>query len=121
MPAASAACNLTRPGRAKAVLRRLDHAMILAMIAGSCTPSALCALGPDQGYPAGRRGLGFIALCLAHGWMILPVLRSVIAALTPQVLVLLVGGGIVYSAGVLVHTEPSSGRAPYAATAPHHA
>ena len=122
--AASAAYNLTRPGRAKAALRRLDHAMIFVMIAGSYTPFALCALGPDEGMPlavaawsvallgaglklwlGNRYDLAFIVLYLAHGWMILPVLRSVIAALAPGALALLVAGGVVYSAGVLVHTR----------------
>lgn len=124
MLTASAAYNLTRPGRAKALLRRLDHAMIFVMIAGSYTPFALCALDPDQGVPlavaawgvaflgaglklwlGNRYDLGFIVLYLAHGWMILPVLRSVIAALTPEALFLLVAGGAVYSAGVFVHTR----------------
>src|SRR6185437_13470704 len=40
---ASAAYNSCRPCRAKELLRRVDHAMIFVMIAGTCTPFALLA------------------------------------------------------------------------------
>ncbi len=51
MLGSSAAYNLARPGRLKGRLRRLDHAMIFAMIAGSYTPFALFALAPSIGVP----------------------------------------------------------------------
>src|SRR5690348_17794247 len=37
---ASAAYNSCCPSRRKELLRRIDHAMILVMIAGTCTPFA---------------------------------------------------------------------------------
>jgi hypothetical protein len=44
-------------------------------------------------------------LYLMHGWMILAVLPSLVAVLPPGVVTLLVGGGIVYALGTLVHTR----------------
>lgn len=126
MLGASAGYNTLRPGRAKAAWRRLDHAMIFVMIAGSYTPFALCALPPEQGWPLfaaawgvaavgvalklrfGTRYNGaFIALYLLHGWMILPVLPSVVAVLPSAALWLLLAGGAAYSAGVAVHVRES--------------
>ena len=51
MVAASAAYHLAPPGPAKARLRRLDHAMIFVMIAGTYTPFLLNALAPGLGVP----------------------------------------------------------------------
>ena len=123
MLVASAAYNLTRPGRAKALLRRIDHAMIFVMIAGSYTPFALNALGPSLGIPlcaavwsvaAVGIGLQFVSfnhfrrvslpLYLGMGWLLLVVIRSLVAALPGEVLSLLLAGGVVYSLGSLVHT-----------------
>jgi hemolysin III len=120
----SAAYNFTRPGLGKSVLRRLDHAMIFIMIAGSYTPFALCVLDPNLGIPllvaawvvavlgaglklwlGARYAVVFMILYLMHGWMILAVLPSLVAVLQPGVVTLLVGGGIVYSLGTLVHTR----------------
>ena len=124
MLGASAAYNLARPGPTKALLRRLDYAMIFVMIAGSYTPFALGALPPRLGWPlfgaawgvaalgvglklrfGNRHDRAFVALYLLHGWMILPVLPSVVAAVAPGALVLLVAGGVVYTAGVVVYTQ----------------
>ena len=124
MLAASAAYNMTRPGPAKALLRRLDYAMIFVMIAGSYTPFALGALPPGQGWPlfgaawavaalgvglklrfGNRHEMWFVALYLAHGWMILPVLPSVVGALAPASFALLGAGALVYTAGVVVYTR----------------
>ena len=124
MPAASAAYNLAAPGRGKAVLRRLDHAMIFVMIAGSYTPFALCALPPRLGLPlfvgawavglmgaglklvlGNRYGAAFMALYFVHGWMLLAVIRPVMAALSPAAMALLAAGGAVYSVGAFVHTR----------------
>jgi hemolysin III len=123
MLVASAAYNLSRPGRAKALLRRIDHAMIFVMIAGSYTPFALNALGPSLGIPlcvavwsVAAVGIGLqlasfsrfrrvsLALYLGMGWLLLLVIRSLIAALPGEVLLLLLAGGVVYSLGSLVHT-----------------
>jgi hypothetical protein len=47
MLAASAAYNLCRPSYRKELLRRVDHAMIFVMIAGTYTPFTLYAFGRD--------------------------------------------------------------------------
>ena len=52
-----------------------------------------------------RHNGAFIALYLLHGWMIVPVLASVVAVLPPVALWLLIAGGAVYSAGVAVHVR----------------
>ena len=49
MFAASAAYNLCCPCRTKELLRRVDHAMIFVMIAGTCTPFALSAFPASLG------------------------------------------------------------------------
>ena len=49
MFAASAAYNSCRPGRTKELLRRVDHAMISVMIAGTCTPFTLSAFPKSVG------------------------------------------------------------------------
>ncbi len=122
MLAASAAYNLAGPGRLKAALRRLDHAMIFVMIAGTYTPFALHAVDPDVGVPLcvaawtlAALGVALklasprrfdrlsLALYLGMGWMLLAVIRPLAAALPVDVLALLLGGGIVYSLGAAVH------------------
>ena len=124
MLGASAAYNLTPPGRTKSLLRRLDYAMIFVMIAGSYTPFALGALPPGQGWLlfgaswvvavlgvglkmrfGARYDRAFIALYLAHGWMILPFLPSVVAALSYEATGLLAAGALMYTAGVFVYTR----------------
>lgn len=124
MLSASAAYNLVWPGRLKLILRRLDHAMIFVMIAGSYTPFALCALGPDLGGPllaaswavavvgstlkvllGNRYRPAFLALYLAHGWMLLVVIRPVAAALSRETMLLMLAGGVVYSLGAWIHTR----------------
>src|SRR5690242_4588089 len=49
MFAASAAYNSCEPCRTKELLRRVDHAMIFVMIAGTCTPFALSAFPANIG------------------------------------------------------------------------
>lgn len=122
MIGASAAYHLARPGRIKGALRRLDHAMIFVMIAGSYTPFALNALGPGLGIPLCiaiwvLAALGVtlklawprrferlaLALYLGMGWLLLVVIRSLVANLPGTVLWLLLAGGVVYSVGAAVH------------------
>ncbi|WP_448206048.1 PAQR family membrane homeostasis protein TrhA [Azospirillum sp. sgz302134] len=123
MLTASAAYHLTRPGPRKAVLRRIDHAMIFVMIAGSYTPFTLNRLQGTAGITLGiavwtvalagaamklvrpwrfeRLGL---ALYLALGWAILSVAEPLWRSLAPATLVLLAVGGIVYTVGAVIHT-----------------
>ena len=90
MIGASALYNLAAPSRRKELLRRLDHAAIFLMIAGTYTPFTLVRMGGDWGlgiaifvwlaavagialkllYPRRLEGLS-ILLYLAIGWAIL--------------------------------------------------
>jgi hemolysin III len=121
---ASAFYNLMRAGRIKATLRRLDHAMIFVMIAGSYTPLSLTALRPGLGIPlcAGVWTLALLGatlkirhpyryertglfLCLAMGWSLLPLLPRLFAALPAGILELIIGGGVLYTVGAFIHTR----------------
>jgi hemolysin III len=123
MLAASAAYHLARPGRAKERLRRLDHAMIFVMIAGTYTPFALNVLPHRQGmvlcaaawaiaaagialkllYPRRLERLSLV-LYLGMGWMALSVLPGLLARTPLDVLLLLVLGGVAYSVGSVIHS-----------------
>jgi hemolysin III len=121
MFAASAAYNLVSHIGVKEILRRLDHAAIFVMIAGSYTPFAL-VVGGMAGhmllaavwaiaaagvaiklrYPRRFDKLS-VLLYLSQGWIVLLALDSITAALSNRALTLLVAGGIVYTLGVAFH------------------
>jgi hemolysin III len=46
-----------------------------------------------------------LALYLGMGWLVLPLLPPLIAALPATVMVLIVAGGLIYSAGTFIHTR----------------
>ncbi len=121
MFACSAAYNFAGE-RTRPWLRRLDHAAIFIMIAGSYTPFttlrlrgawALGMTGAVWGLAATAAlaklfapGLDrrlWIGLYLAFGWIALFALKPLLATVSLAALVLLVVGGLVYSAGVLVY------------------
>jgi hemolysin III len=106
------------------LLRRFDHAGIFLMIAGSYTPFTTLALRGTWAWSmtaavwllalAGIVGKIFmsrvretiwICLYLALGWIVLVAARPIMAALPAPALVLLVVGGLVYSAGVIFHVK----------------
>jgi hemolysin III len=108
--------------RAHDVMSRLDHSMIFVLIAGSYTPFALLLLqGAMQwvvlGAVWGGALLGvllrntfrrpprwlFVGLYLALGWIALGIFPSVLRSGGIAVLVLLLVGGLFYSAGALVY------------------
>ncbi|MBB4285329.1 PAQR family membrane homeostasis protein TrhA [Roseospira goensis] len=118
----SAAYNITWAPAWKARLRRLDHAAIFLLIAGTYTPFALVSLAGPVGYTLlavvwtvavgglalklarpGRYERLSLALYLALGWTGLAAAGSLVAALPPAALGLLLAGGILYSAGVLFY------------------
>jgi hemolysin III len=118
----SALYNMSGEGPRKALLRRLDHAAIFAMIAGTYTPVALLAVGGAWGRGllavvwAGAVGgaalklvaparfeRASIAAYLLLGWAGLAALQPLLAALPPRDVALLVAGGLLYSLGVVVH------------------
>lgn len=108
--------------RAHDLMSRLDHSMIFVLIAGSYTPFALLLLhGTMQwvvlGVVWGGAVLGvllrnafrqpprwlFVGLYLALGWVALGIVPEVLRAGGVAVLVLLLLGGLFYSAGALVY------------------
>lgn len=118
----SASYNLTARPQRKELLRRLDHAAIYLMIAGTYTPFSLLALGGALGHGllalvwsvavAGmlvkllhprRFERSSVALYLVLGWIGLPVVILLIAALPPSTVVLLGLGGLLYTVGVVFH------------------
>ena len=103
-------------------LRRADHAMIFACIAGTYTPFCVLAMGP----PAGVRllalawsaaGLGILraalwphaprwitsVLFVAVGWVVIAYGAEVHAALDPVTFGLLIAGGLWFTTGALVY------------------
>lgn len=118
----SAAYNLAvRPDR-KERIRRYDHASIFMMIAGTYTPFCLVAVAGPAGYRllalvwliavAGmalkllrprRLERVSVILYLGLGWIGLPAINLLIAALRPSTLGLLGIGGLLYTAGVGFH------------------
>lgn len=122
MLGASAAYNLAHePGR-KLVLRRLDHAAIFLMIAGTYSPFALAAIGGPWGltlfaanwtlavagavhatiWPRwGERAE--TAVYLLMGWSILLAVDRLLAAVETLAITLLLGGGVIYTLGVILH------------------
>lgn len=122
MLSCSALYNMTVRSRWKAVFRRLDHAAIFVMIAGSYTPFLLIALGGAWGYGllafVWTVALGgvvmklvwprrfdhlSVAAYLLLGWSIVVALDPLIAGLSVAGLVLLAVGGVLYSLGVVFH------------------
>jgi hemolysin III len=106
------------PGR-KVTFRKLDHAAIYLLIAGTYTPVALLALRGVSGWLlfaavwtlavlgiVAKTTLGFrfprlsTLLYLAMGWICILVIRPLSTNLTPAELAWLIGGGLVYTAGV---------------------
>jgi hemolysin III len=122
MLSASALYNLVTAGRMKAKLRRLDHAMIFVMIAASYAPFALNAFPEVSGhlllgiiwslaiagvilkfFAVPQSGFLSVGLYIAMGWVAMGFLPVLISSVAEPSLLLLLFGGIVYSAGALVH------------------
>lgn len=109
--------------RARLLMRRLDHAAIFLLIAGTYTP--VCLLLPAGG---GRTLLALVwagalagmivsvlwplapkwvmaALAIALGWAVVPVLPALRVAIGPGGLALLLGGGLAYTAGAIIYAS----------------
>jgi hemolysin III len=119
--ATSAAYHQAKTAVSARLLRRADHAMIYLLIAGTYTPVCLAALPRSVGVPllafiwlAATVGVGLKLLAgprlmrlasilyLAMGWAAVVALPSLVDHLEPAELVLLLIGGVLYTAGAVV-------------------
>ncbi len=122
MLACSATYNILRSSKRRDWLRRLDHAAIFVMIAGSYTPFTVLAFPEPWSsgvtiavWTAAAAGVAFklwrprrlerlsVVLYLVLGWIGVVALDPFLQSLATPTLVLLLLGGVVYSAGVAFH------------------
>ena len=113
--------------RARTVMRRLDHAMIFVLIAGTYTPITLLALRPAWGVPVlaavwigALTGVTVVVtalhrfprlpfvLYLTLSWLAILASPEIVRTLRPVELVLLAAGGVSYTVGavLLVRNRP---------------
>ncbi|WP_312677121.1 hemolysin III family protein [Microbacterium sp.] len=105
----------------KAVLKRIDHANILLLIAGTYTPIAVLALPPDKGtlllvlvWSGALAGILFrvfwihaprwlyVALYLLLGWAAVMYIVDLMNA-NLAMMILVIVGGLLYTAGAIVY------------------
>lgn len=122
MLSASALYNFTPPGRLKAIFRKLDHAMIFVMIAGSYTPFSLLSLPRPLGvyicllvWTLAAIGVALkvfepvkgdritLAMYLGLGWLIVGFWHPLVTSLSHGAFLCLLLGGVVYSLGTVFH------------------
>lgn len=122
MLAFSTAYNFAKP-RYRPVLRRLDHAGIFLMIAGSYTPFTLTlpgAWGPGMTTAVWTvAGAGaicklllvgidrkfWVAVYLGLGWLVVVALKPLVDTVAWYALALLITGGVLYSTGVVFYVN----------------
>ena len=109
------------PPRTKMILKRIDHANILLLIAGTYTPLATLALPPDEGrtllivvWSGALLGILFrvfwihaprwlyVALYLLLGWAAVMYLGDLLEA-NATMMLLVVVGGLLYTGGAIVY------------------
>jgi hemolysin III len=119
------------PPRAGAWMRRLDHAMIFLLIAGTYTPIMLLMLPRPKGllllvlvWGASLGGivLNLVwtsaprlvspALYVVLGWIAVAVAPDLLASVSLPTLLLLTSGGVLYSIGALVYATRRPNPAP---------
>jgi hemolysin III len=118
----SAAYHVLRSSERRELLRRLDHAAIFVMIAGTYTPftasafdradaawltatvwaAALTGVVMKLAYPR-RFERASILIYLILGWAVVIFMRPLLGSLDRLTVVLLVLGGLVYSIGACIH------------------
>lgn len=105
-------------------MRRLDHAAIFLLIAGTYTPLCLLALEPSDGSRLltvvwGAAALGILQsimwidapkgvtalLGVLVGWSVIPWFGAVYRALSPVELTLMISGGVLYTAGAVAYAS----------------
>lgn len=120
--AASTLYHAAGSGAVKAVLRKLDHAAIFLLIAGTYTPFTLVSLEGETGHTLlafvwGLAALGIVLqlsapslarrvsvpLYLGMGWVVVFAAEPLADAMPPEGLALLLAGGLTYSAGVVFY------------------
>jgi hemolysin III len=117
--ATSTLYHASRDERSKKLFRKLDHAAIYVLIAGSYTAFALsvlrgywgwalfaaiwvaaaCGIAAEFSHRA-HRPIRSSVIYIAMGWVGLVAIKPLIANLTPEQLKWLVAGGLLYTAGV---------------------
>ena len=109
-------------GRAKSIFRKLDHCSIYLLIAGTYTPFALVTLNGAWGWTLfgavwGLAVVGIVQECclargaritslvvyLVMGWLAIAALAPLIEALSWRAFAWLLGGGLVYTAGIVFY------------------
>jgi len=120
----SLAYNMTRKVQRKPLLRRLDEAAIFVMIAGSYTPFTTQRFEGAWAISMtavvwGMAALGvagkllfwripeklWVALYVAFGWVAVVALKPMINGVGTAALILLVIGGVVYTAGAVLFMQ----------------
>lgn len=111
---------------AKARLKVLDHCAIYLLIAGTYTPFTLVGLRATWGWGmfiaiwslaiagvvfklffTGRFKLLSTGIYIAMGWLVLIVIKPLVAALDASTLGWLVAGGVAYTGGTVFYHRPS--------------
>lgn len=107
--------------RTKILLKRIDHANIFLLIAGTYTPLAILALPPEKGilllvlvWAGALIGIGFrvfwisaprwlyVPIYIALGWAAVMYLGDLLAV-SVAMMVLIVVGGLLYTGGAIVY------------------
>jgi hemolysin III len=120
--AASTLYHAVRNPAAKRILRRLDHAAILLLIAGTYTPFTLVTLRGGWGWTIfgtvwglavvglffedalRRRWVGFsIGLYILMGWVAAAAIKPLLESLPRGGVVLLFAGGLAYTLGTIFY------------------
>lgn len=110
--------------RARAWMRRMDHASIFILIAGTYTPVAMIGLPPETGnkvliavwvgallgilqslFWVGAPKFVAAALAVAVGWTIVPYFGEARRSLGSVSMMLLLAGGIAYTAGAIAYAS----------------
>jgi hemolysin III len=109
-------------GRAKDVLRELDHQSIYLLIAGSYTPFCLISLrgpwgwsllgvvwglavigGLQELWPIGKARILSVVIYLAMGWIVLVAAVPLLKALGPVGFAWVAAGGLLYTIGIVFY------------------